>query len=523
MKKPFLWLASAAFGLGLIGLWIDPPNAAIQDWSTTASSNNSSSPNGFPEGMAPSGVNNSAREVMAQIRRWAEQIISGTHGATTGEAVNAYSITPDIYPSALTPGATYIFQASTTNTGTATLDVASIGAKTILRDGSALSSGDITENDWIEVVYDGSQFQIVASSGPIGTIEVSGGGTGASTLTDGGVLLGSGTGAISAMAVLSDSEMIVGDGSTDPVAESGATLRTSIGVGTGDSPQFTGIELGHASDTTIVRSGSGDLTIEGNAVYRAGGTDVPVGDGGTGASTLTDGGVLLGSGTSGVTATAVLTDGQMLVGDGSTDPSIESGATLRTSIGVGTGDNVQFTQLTATGPFSSLGIEDNASSNAITISIDEEVTMPSQPAFRARSGANQTNGTGDGTVLTIVFGTEIFDQNNDFDGVSTFTAPVSGKYHCDVGLNFDGSDGNQTALRMKLVTSNRTIELFDIRDVMATASGAGGISNNILGGSVLTDFDASDTATVTYTGAGTSKTLDVYADESTFFSCFLVA
>ena len=43
------------------------------------------------------------------------------------------------------------------------------------------------------------------------------------------------------MAVLGDGEFIVGDGSTDPVAESGATLRTSIGVGTGDSPQFTGV------------------------------------------------------------------------------------------------------------------------------------------------------------------------------------------------------------------------------------------------------------------------------------------
>jgi hypothetical protein len=96
------------------------------------------------------------------------------------------------------------------------------------------------------------------------------GGTGASSLTDGGVLLGSGTGAITAMSVLSDGEMIVGDGSTDPVAESGATLRTSIGVGTGDSPQFTAIELGHASDTTIARSGSGAITVEGTQVLLAG-------------------------------------------------------------------------------------------------------------------------------------------------------------------------------------------------------------------------------------------------------------
>ena len=106
------------------------------------------------------------------------------------------------------------------------------------------------------------------------------------------------------------------------------------------------IELGHASDTTLARSGSGDLTIEGNAIYRAGGTDVAVADGGTGASSLTDGGVLLGSGTGAITAMTALSDGEMIVGDGSTDPVAESGATLRTSIGVGTGDTPQFTGAT---------------------------------------------------------------------------------------------------------------------------------------------------------------------------------
>ena len=75
-------------------------------------------------------------------------------------------------------------------------------------------------------------------------------------------------------------------------------------------------------------------------------TQLAVGQGGTGATTLTDGGVLLGSGTGAVTSTAVLADGQMLVGDGSTDPSLESGATLRTSIGVGTANNVEFANTT---------------------------------------------------------------------------------------------------------------------------------------------------------------------------------
>ena len=114
-------------------------------------------------------------------------------------------------------------------------------------------------------------------------------------------------------------------------------------LGSGDAPQFTTIELGHASDTTLARASSGDVNIEGNVIYRAGGTDVPVADGGTGASTLTDGGVLLGSGTGAITAMSVLADGEMIVGDGTTDPVAESGATLRTSIGVGTGDSPQLT------------------------------------------------------------------------------------------------------------------------------------------------------------------------------------
>lgn len=58
-------------------------------------------------------------------------------------------------------------------------------------------------------------------------------------------------------------------------------------ITTDGNPQFTTIELGHASDTTLSRTGSGDIAIEGNAVYRAGGTDVAVADGGTGKSSWT--------------------------------------------------------------------------------------------------------------------------------------------------------------------------------------------------------------------------------------------
>lgn len=49
----------------------------------------------------------------------------------------------------------------------------------------------------------------------------------------------------------------------------GASARTFLGLGTGDSPQFTAINLGHASDTTIERAGAGRVTVEGNPLIRA--------------------------------------------------------------------------------------------------------------------------------------------------------------------------------------------------------------------------------------------------------------
>lgn len=44
--------------------------SSILNWSTTAGNNNSAAPDGFPENMAPSGVNDAMREVMAQLKNW---------------------------------------------------------------------------------------------------------------------------------------------------------------------------------------------------------------------------------------------------------------------------------------------------------------------------------------------------------------------------------------------------------------------------------------------------------------------
>lgn len=56
-------------------------------------------------------------------------------------------------------------------------------------------------------------------------------------------------------------------------ALTGANVRTIAGLATSDSPQFTGIELGHASDTTIARVGAGQISVEGVNVVTTSSTD----------------------------------------------------------------------------------------------------------------------------------------------------------------------------------------------------------------------------------------------------------
>ena len=107
-----------------------------------------------------------------------------------------------------------------------------------------------------------------------------------------------------------DSTFIVGNG-TNWVAETGNTARTSLGLGTGDSPTFTDLTLSSLVTDGVLYSTSGNINSEAN---------LSVTRGGTGVGTLTDGGILLGSGTGAITVTAQPTNGQLLIGSGGADP-----------------------------------------------------------------------------------------------------------------------------------------------------------------------------------------------------------
>src|ERR671922_398155 len=66
------------FGAGVV-LAIAGTSVAdnISQWNITAASNNSSPPNGAPEGMAPSTVNDVMREIMAAAARWYQDTDGG--------------------------------------------------------------------------------------------------------------------------------------------------------------------------------------------------------------------------------------------------------------------------------------------------------------------------------------------------------------------------------------------------------------------------------------------------------------
>jgi hypothetical protein len=106
------------------------------------------------------------------------------------------TITATVSPSltAYAAGQMFAFVAANTNTGAVTINISSLGAKSITKTGTtALVAGDLTANYLYVVVYDGTQFQVVGVSATTFTdLTVSG----VLTLSGAGVqLTSSGTGA----------------------------------------------------------------------------------------------------------------------------------------------------------------------------------------------------------------------------------------------------------------------------------------------------------------------------------------
>lgn len=208
-------------------------------WSTTSLSNESvDAAINWAEGQLPGTVNGSGRGMMAAVAGW----LKDTNGTvSTGGSANGYTATSNVEYAALATGLRLVVKANHTNTGASTFVLTPAG-------GAAFASKAI---------------RVISPAGdaalPAGAIVI-----------DGHYTLQYDSAANSAAGAW----LLL-----NPASVNDATITTL---------SATTIELGHASDTTLARSSAGNVSIEGNLVYRAGGTDVPVTDGGTGASTAAD-------------------------------------------------------------------------------------------------------------------------------------------------------------------------------------------------------------------------------------------
>ena len=135
------------------------------NWNETDDSNSASAPDGAPEGMPPSGVNNTMRAIMGAIKRWYDQAIPRT---TDGSGTStAYTLSYPAAPTALADGMTFLVKFDKTCGAAPTLNVNLLGAKPLYKwyqgAWASVVTGDIVAGQKLRLTYDQSSgnFQVL--------------------------------------------------------------------------------------------------------------------------------------------------------------------------------------------------------------------------------------------------------------------------------------------------------------------------------------------------------------------------
>ena len=198
------------------------------------------------------------------------------------------------------------------------------------------------------------------------------------------------------------------------------------------------------------------------------------------------------------------TDARIQLGSGGSGANTVGNDTVHIR---GEGDHMKF-MAAANGTYT---FENNGTSH-MSISADGEILKPLLPAFRAKPSSDQDNIS---SSSTIVFGTEVFDQGDNFAS-NTFTAPVTGKYQLSFVIYIEDLDDGAAYTYITLATSNQSY--YHILDPAAMMSAPQTYYTFTM--SVLADMDAGDQALIQYHQSGGNLTSDVTVNSH--FTGFLV-
>ena len=359
--------------------------------------------------------------------------------------------------------------------------------------------------------------------------------------------------AIAALAK-TDGGIIVGNGSAF-VLETGATARTSLGLGTGDTPTFNGAAMGSAAITGVADPSNAqdaatkayvDGLVGAGSITQALGADSGSGSVSLGSQTLTVSG----------TANAITTSasGQAITIDIADNPTFTGNATITGNLTVqGTTTTVNSTEITIQNAFTFEGATADAHETTLTVvdpTADRTITLPNASgtvvlndnaatltnktiAFGSNTISGQLGLSNGGTGLdlsSIAQGTLLI--GNASNGLAQLTIGGANKYLRSTGTTAsydyvtalrDNTDGNvvieadtaniadNTKLQIRNTSSNVSIHAIDPDDATANVNlvlesqGSGGrvLIRDASGGSSLIIGD--DDSSLTVSGGASSS------------------